>query len=172
LTSERLFGIMPYEHTFFKEAIPMAAATWEMQRVGQAPMAGHRQPAVHRPVRRGRRPRPASHGLAVRGRVARAAQARFRRRRIAVVAVVLLLAVAGWLVALLLALPLHSDARLAAAPPSEQVVVAPGDTIWDVARAHAPEGVDPLVYVAQVVEHNGVEATSLTTGMVLELPPG
>ena len=174
---------MPYEHTFFKEAFPMATATWEIQRLGRARMstAGQgtraRRPVrrqVHRPVRRVRHPASvgAHHALATRGRALRAAQARFRRRRLAVAVAFLLLAAAGWLLALVLALPLRSGAEAAAPIPAAQVVVGPGDTVWDLARAHAPEGVDPLVYVAEVVEHNGVPATALVPGMVLELPAG
>lgn len=51
-----------------------------------------------------------------------------------------------------------------------QVVVQPGDTVWDMARLHAPAGMATLEYVMLVEQHNGVRAGALIPGTVLELP--
>ncbi len=53
-----------------------------------------------------------------------------------------------------------------------QVVVQPGDTIWDMARQHAPAGMSTLEYVMLVEQHNDVRSGALLPGTVLELPQG
>lgn len=54
--------------------------------------------------------------------------------------------------------------------PGRIVVVADGDTVWQIARRHGPEGVHQAVYAAEIVAHNGVDATRLVPGTVLRLP--
>ncbi|HUH06415.1 MAG TPA: LysM peptidoglycan-binding domain-containing protein [Egibacteraceae bacterium] len=77
-------------------------------------------------------------------------------------------------VAALLILPGLRGAAAAAGPASAAepmiIVVAEGDTVWDLAREHVPAGQDPAVYSALIVEHNGVDAAALRPGDVLALP--
>jgi Tfp pilus assembly protein FimV len=49
------------------------------------------------------------------------------------------------------------------------VVIRPGQTLWDVAERHAPEGVDLRAYVDALIEINGVEA-SVVAGQRIHLP--
>jgi hypothetical protein len=49
------------------------------------------------------------------------------------------------------------------------VVVRAGDTLWDVARAHAPGGIDTRAYVDALIEINDLEG-ALQAGMRLRLP--
>jgi hypothetical protein len=50
------------------------------------------------------------------------------------------------------------------------VVVQPGDTLWALARDHAPPGVATLEYVAAIEAANGVRAGALVPGTPLRLP--
>ena len=56
------------------------------------------------------------------------------------------------------------------AQPAVTVVVQAGDTVWDLARLHAPAGSSTQDYAMQIVIHNDVTATALRPGTVLELP--
>jgi nucleoid-associated protein YgaU len=49
-------------------------------------------------------------------------------------------------------------------------VIAPGDTVWDLARRHAPAGAGVGEYAAVIVRANGVDARRLQPGDVLVLP--
>jgi hypothetical protein len=49
------------------------------------------------------------------------------------------------------------------------VVIRPGQTLWDVAERHAPEGVDLRAYVDALIEINGVE-TTVGAGQRIRLP--
>lgn len=77
-------------------------------------------------------------------------------------------------VAAVLILPGLRGAASASGPNSAAepviIVVAEGDTVWDLALEHAPEGEDPDVYSALIVEHNDVDAAALRPGDVLALP--
>lgn len=55
---------------------------------------------------------------------------------------------------------------------SSRVVVGEDDTIWDLARTHAPAGTHPTVYARAVTEANDVDPLRLRPGEVLWLPPG
>lgn len=55
-------------------------------------------------------------------------------------------------------------------PDPVSVVIQSGDTVWDLARAHAPSGIATLEYVMLVEQHNGVRSGALLPGTVLELP--
>lgn len=55
-------------------------------------------------------------------------------------------------------------------PAPLSVVVQPGDTVWALAQQHAPAGTSVQDYALVVVTHNGVSATALRPGTVLELP--
>ena len=50
------------------------------------------------------------------------------------------------------------------------VVVEPGQTLWDVAGEHAPDGVATDVYVRELAELNGVVNGGLDAWQVLRLP--
>ena len=61
----------------------------------------------------------------------------------------------------------------AAAPvTASSVVVQPGQTVWDVAAAHAPAGTTTAAYAASVVEHNGLDGGEVDAWQVLLLPAG
>jgi hypothetical protein len=49
------------------------------------------------------------------------------------------------------------------------VVVQPGQTLWDIAEAHAPATVDPRAYVDSIIELNGLGST-LGAGVKIRLP--
>jgi hypothetical protein len=55
-------------------------------------------------------------------------------------------------------------------PPPIQAVVQPGDTIWDLAAPHVPEGMTLQDYVAEVLLLNDVDPGALEPGSVLDLP--
>lgn len=59
-------------------------------------------------------------------------------------------------------------------PEAEQsaatVVVMPGDSLWSIARAHAPEGMDVRKYVHALRKANGLEGSVLHAGQTLVLP--
>ncbi len=57
-------------------------------------------------------------------------------------------------------------------PDPVSLVVQPGDTLWDIARVHAPAGMATLEYVSLVEQVNGVRAGLLLPGSVLQLPQG
>lgn len=168
----------------------MAAAAWDLEpRPAATRPSGGRRTTVARP-----RPRPRPQAEP-RHRVAPAYQHRraqpplrtvaerrrrvqpplraavYLRRRLAVVA----LAVTVVTVAALLLVGVWSRGGAAVTPTGVvttpvEVVIAPGDTIWDLAHAHAPKGQNPRAYVARIVAANDVEATALAPGTVLRLP--
>ena len=90
-------------------------------------------------------------------------QAARRRHRAGLAAVAL--AVVG--------LTIFGGGQEATAPAASQttrtVIVQPGDTLWDIAERHAPEGMDPRVYVDFIVRGNDVGAV-LQPGTRLRLP--
>lgn len=53
---------------------------------------------------------------------------------------------------------------------SRVVVVSRGETVWDLAVAHAPAGEHRQVYVAEVLARNDVDPARLLPGTVLRLP--
>ena len=87
------------------------------------------------------------------------------RRRIAALAVVLVV------VTLLAA----GIGRMTAAADLQgrvagHVVVEPGQTLWDVAVATAPDGVDPRAQLAAIEDLNGLRATDIDAWTVVLLP--
>ena len=120
--------------------------------------------AAARPVARSARP------VARPTRTARVAPARRRpnvalRRRIAAVltvAVVVLAICAAW--------AMRSYASPEGGVVEATVVVAPGETVWDIAYDYAPQGQHPQAYIAEVLRYNGVDAGAVAPGTVLRLP--
>lgn len=55
-------------------------------------------------------------------------------------------------------------------PVAGTVTVAPGETLWDVAAATAPAGVDTRDQLARIVELNGLRSTSVDAWTVVLLP--
>ncbi len=54
--------------------------------------------------------------------------------------------------------------------PTIRAVVQRGDTIWDLAAPHVPEGVSLQDYVAEILLINDVDPGALEPGSVLDLP--
>ncbi len=50
------------------------------------------------------------------------------------------------------------------------VVVAPGETMWEVVLPHAPAGADPHGFLAEVAARNGVDPGRLEPGTALRVP--
>ncbi|HEX2050406.1 MAG TPA: LysM domain-containing protein [Actinomycetota bacterium] len=98
-----------------------------------------------------------------RARAARARRVAARRR--------------GWLAiaaAVVVAAGVATGARAPATPATPSagpraVVVAPGDTLWDVAERHAPAGTDPRAFVDELVELNALDGAP-AAGVRLRLP--
>jgi hypothetical protein len=74
----------------------------------------------------------------------------------------------------LLAAFLLSSPRVVAEEPAVLVeyVVAPGDTLWEIAARVAPAGEDVRDTVARVLEVNGLGGASIAPGQRLLLPAG
>lgn len=51
------------------------------------------------------------------------------------------------------------------------VVVADGETLWELVLPHAPEGSDPHAWIAEVAEHNGIDPGHVQPGDALRIPP-
>ncbi len=51
------------------------------------------------------------------------------------------------------------------------VTIRPGDTLWEVAVAHAPPGTDPRVYVDRLRDLNDLHGFHVPAWTVLLLPP-
>lgn len=85
-------------------------------------------------------------------------------------AATLVAALTGVALTMALALVAPAPSRAVGAGRAQTVVIAEGDTIWDLARMHAPAGRDAVAYMAEVVAMNEVDATALQPGMVLRLP--
>jgi hypothetical protein len=103
-----------------------------------------------------------------RARPQRPSAATLRRRRLATVLATLCVLAACAIAAR--STPSTSAAPVPAAPPPATVVIAPGDTLWDLAAAHAPPQVDVASYAAAVAAHNGLDARRLQPGDAVELP--
>ena len=48
--------------------------------------------------------------------------------------------------------------------------VKPGDTLWEIAQTHGPDGRDVRAVVATIERINGLEGGMLQVGQVLEIP--
>lgn len=88
------------------------------------------------------------------------------RRRIAV-----LVALAAAVVLMVMAVVGGGEAALSVTPVADvTVVVEPGETVWDIAAAHAPAGVATGEYVGLIVELNGLDGGVVDSWQVLRLP--
>lgn len=92
----------------------------------------------------------------------------FQRRRAAVLAaVIVVVAVGAFLLGVVTSSPAGAQQP---APAPVTVVVAPGDTVWELARDHRPDHVSVNEYAATVLAHNDLDATAVVPGTVVELP--
>lgn len=89
------------------------------------------------------------------------------RRRRATLALVTVLALT---VTALGTRALGSPAEEAPIPVAGHATVAPGETLWDVAVAHAPAGTDPRAYLEQVRRLNGLDDAPIPAWTVVLLP--
>lgn len=141
---------------------------WPRRRLVVVPTPGEEEPERHAP----RRERAPGQGT-VPGRLPRSV---YRRRR-AVVAVAAVAAIAGLLSAApavpVGAAPGRSAPVAASQAPQttvRAVTIAPGDTLWEVAVAHAPAGTDPRAYLARLRELNGFDGSQVPAWTVVLLP--
>lgn len=51
-----------------------------------------------------------------------------------------------------------------------EVLVAPGDTVWNLARVHGPRGADVRRVVYAIKEANGLESFVIHPGQLLMIP--
>lgn len=90
----------------------------------------------------------------------------YRRRRLGVL---------GGLVALTLLLTFAVGFGGADAALEDRVaghaVIAPGDTLWDVAVEHAPDGVDPRAFLADLRDLNGLDDGAAVPAWTVVLLP-
>lgn len=54
--------------------------------------------------------------------------------------------------------------------PLETVIVMPGDTLWEIASEHKPQGKDIRKYIDSIRRVNGKHVSSIQAGEVLVLP--
>lgn len=62
------------------------------------------------------------------------------------------------------------EAHLVRSGTGDHVIVAPGQTLWDIAVAHAPPGSDPRAYLLQLRQANGLDGRAVPAWTVLLLP--
>ncbi len=62
------------------------------------------------------------------------------------------------------------EAHLVSSGTRGHVMVAPGQTLWDIAVAHAPPGSDPRAYLLQLRHANGLDGRAVPAWTVLLLP--
>ena len=104
-------------------------------------------------------------------RVAARPAPRRRRRNVALrrrIAALLVIAVVALAVSGLWAM--RSEAASDTGPVEATVVVAPGETVWDIAAEYVPPGAHPQAYVAEVLRYNDLTASAVLPGTVLRLP--
>lgn len=87
-----------------------------------------------------------------------------RRRVMVLVGAVLAVMLVGTAI-----VPSSAEAELADRVAGH-VVVAPGETLWQVAVATAPDGVDPRAQLAAIEQLNGIGASDVQAWQVVLLP--
>jgi LysM repeat protein len=121
---------------------------------------------------RARRPRPTAVVSApVRIHPAAPTPALRLTRRGRVLVTLVLLVVAAAAVLLLRAPATASTGSTSHAPVARSVTVAPGQTLWEIAREARP-GVDPRDTVDRIMEMNGLSSASVQAGRQLFVPAG
>ncbi|ANS74644.1 hypothetical protein AWM70_08635 [Paenibacillus yonginensis] len=55
-------------------------------------------------------------------------------------------------------------------PVYETVIVMPGDTLWNIALAHKPDGMDTRKYVHMLTSLNRLHDSNIQAGAILNLP--
>lgn len=93
-------------------------------------------------------------------------------RRAAVLLVIVLLAAGA--AAFLGARTSGGGSAAAPAQPSggdqQSVVLAPGETLWDVLAPHTPAGTGRQDFIALVLDANGLDGSAVAPGRVIRLP--
>lgn len=74
------------------------------------------------------------------------------------------------LVAALLRIADGPEADLAGFQHMDRVTVAPGQTLWDIAVAHAPPGTDPRAYLQRVRDVNALDRRPVPAWTVVFIP--
>ncbi|MGZ9584163.1 LysM peptidoglycan-binding domain-containing protein [Paenibacillus marinisediminis] len=66
----------------------------------------------------------------------------------------------------------ETDAAVEAGIQVESVIVQPGDTLWGIAAAYLPadNNYDIREYIQDIMKHNGMKASNLQAGDVIEVP--
>jgi hypothetical protein len=64
----------------------------------------------------------------------------------------------------------NDEVQAANAQPNEQIVVLPGDTLWNIAEEHAPRGSNIRQYIQKLKRVNGLDGSSIQAGQILILP--
>ena len=121
---------------------------------------------------RARRPRPdavVSEPVRVSSAGSAASLRLTRRGRVLVTLVLLMVAAAA--VLLLRAPATASTGSTSHTPVARSVTVAPGQTLWEIAREARP-GVDPRDTVDRIMEMNGLSTASVQAGRQLFVPAG
>ena len=65
---------------------------------------------------------------------------------------------------------LYAGAWADAGPAPTSYVVAPGDTLWEIATEHYPSSRDPRASIEAIRRENGLDGYELRPGTRLELP--
>ena len=131
----------------------------------ERPSSGPRRAVAQRPATR-QAPRPVARAAArpAPRRRSRRRNVALRRRIAALLAVVTLAVVVMGLWAM------RSEASSDTGPLELAVVVAPGETVWDIANEYLPQGAHPQAYVGEVLRYNDITASAVQPGSVLRLP--
>ncbi|HEX6935833.1 MAG TPA: LysM peptidoglycan-binding domain-containing protein [Actinomycetes bacterium] len=114
--------------------------------------------ALHRPRVPARRIEPADAPLRL-----------TRRGRLLVTALTLLLLVVAGVLASG-GVPAVAGSEPGSAATAQRVTVRPGETLWAIAERAAP-GTDPRATIAEIMDLNALESSSVAAGSVLLLPP-
>ncbi|MGZ7441643.1 LysM peptidoglycan-binding domain-containing protein [Paenibacillus sp. TH7-28] len=52
----------------------------------------------------------------------------------------------------------------------EQIVILPGDTLWEIAAEHKPQGSDTRVFIKKLMRVNGLTTSAIEAGDMLFIP--
>jgi len=66
--------------------------------------------------------------------------------------------------------PVHREDSSCRTGRGEQIVVLPGDTLWNIAEEHAPRGSNIRQYIQKLKRVNGLDGSSIQAGQILILP--